>query len=112
VTKEVDLRFLAKQLDHVQDDVCSLTSDMARVRDASSRVGSGVSSVLTDVARVEMALENFRESVVRRFDRMDDTMKLGFEMLCDKMDAQSRLLNAVSDQINTVSVDVNSTKRS
>jgi hypothetical protein len=112
VAEEVDLRFLGEQLNHLQDDVQSLKSDMAQVRDA--RVRGGVTSVRADLARVETTLEDFREAVKRRFDRTDDLMKSGFEMLCAAIDAQIILFSARSDQINTISdsVEVNSAKRS
>jgi predicted nucleic acid-binding Zn-ribbon protein len=114
VAEEVDLRFLGEQLNHLQDDIQSLKSDMAQVREASARVRTGVSSVRGDVARVETTLEDFRQAVKRRFDRTDDLMKSGFEMLCAKIDAQIELFSARSDQINTISdsVGANSAKRS
>jgi hypothetical protein len=114
MAEEVDLRYLSELLAQLEEDMRPLKSDMAEIRASGARVRSGLASLKADVGRVEMKLDAFQEAVDDRFDRTDDLMKSGFEMLCTEMDARIKLFGARSDQINTISdsVGVNSAKRS
>jgi outer membrane protein TolC len=112
MAEEVDLRYLSQLLAQLEEDMRPLKSDMAETRASGVRVRSGLASLKADVSRVETTLDDFREAFARRFDRMDDSMKSGFEMLCARLDAQIKLFNARSDQINAIPADVNSSKQS
>jgi chromosome segregation ATPase len=111
MSEEPDLRFLGEQMKRLQGDVRLLKSDMAQVRADSVKVESDVAAVKADIARVETKLEVFRESVDDRFDQTVDLVKSSFATLSNRIDAQTELIKAESDQIDTILTEIKSLKR-